>query len=114
MIPTPTAVDVPLRTDEHGTIRIGKTRVTLQSVIHAFQRNESPEEIVEGFPVLELGDVYAVIAYYLGHRQEVDEYIKQEMAIAEETRREYEKQYPPKVTRQMLLARLEEKGRKQE
>jgi hypothetical protein len=27
---------VPLRTDEHGAIRIGKTRVLLELVIHAY------------------------------------------------------------------------------
>lgn len=29
MIDAPATVDVPLRTDEHGVIRVGKTRVTL-------------------------------------------------------------------------------------
>lgn len=29
MVHAPTTIDVPLRTDEHGVIRVGKTRVTL-------------------------------------------------------------------------------------
>ncbi len=35
MIPDVPTMVVPLRTDEHGTIRIGKTRVLLELVSHA-------------------------------------------------------------------------------
>jgi hypothetical protein len=48
----------------------------LELVIHAHRQGESPEGIIEMYPALELGDVFAVIAYYLVHRAEVDEYLR--------------------------------------
>jgi uncharacterized protein (DUF433 family) len=77
MISTPAVVDVPLRADEHGKIRIGDTRVLLELVIHAFQQGETAEGIIDSYPTLKRADVYAVIAYYLTHRAEVDEYMRQ-------------------------------------
>jgi uncharacterized protein (DUF433 family) len=58
---------IPLRTDEHGAIRIGKTRVLLELVIHAYYMGETPEGIVDSYPTLTTADVYAVNAYYLAN-----------------------------------------------
>ena len=44
----------PLRIDEYGTIRVGKTRVTLDLVIDAFNNGASPQEIVEMYDALDL------------------------------------------------------------
>lgn len=68
-------LESPLRTDQYGTVRVGGTRVTLDSVIGAYKRGDSPEEIAEGFPALALADVYAAIAYYLSHQGEADAYL---------------------------------------
>lgn len=95
MIATPAAMDVPLRTDEHGKIRVGDTRVLLELVIHAFQQGESAEGIVDSYSTLKLADVYAVIAYYLTHRTEVDAYIAQEEAEADRIQKEIEASYTP-------------------
>jgi uncharacterized protein (DUF433 family) len=65
MISTPVSLEIPLRTDADGAIRIGDTRVLLEIVIHAYQQGKTPQEIVDSFPSLEIEDVYAVIAYYL-------------------------------------------------
>ena len=48
---------VPLRTDANGVIRVGTSRVTLETLLHVWQQGSSPEEIVEAFPVLHLDDV---------------------------------------------------------
>jgi len=90
MIATPTIVDVPLRTDQEGVIRIGHTRVTLLTLVMAHQRGDTPEEIHEGFPTVSLADIYAVIAYYLAHRDEVDEYIHRVQEDAERVRQAHE------------------------
>ena len=66
----------PLRLDSSGEIRIGQTRVLLELVVSAFQDGATPEEIVQNYDTLSLPDVYAVIAYYLNHQTEVDEYIE--------------------------------------
>jgi uncharacterized protein (DUF433 family) len=67
----------PLRIDLGDQVRIGKTRVTLQTVLYEFQNGACPEEIVHSYPTLRLADVYATIAYYLNHRTEVDEYLQE-------------------------------------
>ena len=68
----------PLRIEESGAIRVGKTRVLLELVIYAHKQGATPERIVEMFPSLNVPDVYAVIAYYLRHPTEIDEYIEQQ------------------------------------
>ena len=55
------APPVPLRTDEHGVLRVGKTRVPLDTLVYAFNQGASAEEIVLSYPTLELGDIYAVV-----------------------------------------------------
>ena len=64
-------LDVPIR-EEDGVPRVGATRVTLHSVIRAFQEGAHAEEIVSFFPSLDLKDVYAVLAFYLANRPIVD------------------------------------------
>ena len=78
----------PLRLDLGDQVRVGPTRVTLQTVMYEFLQGLSAEEIVARFPTLSLADVYATIAYYFRHRDEVDAYLKEvweeeERAIAE-------------------------------
>jgi uncharacterized protein (DUF433 family) len=81
---------VPLRQDEHGTIRVDGTRVPLDLVIKAHREAASPETIVRWFDSLQLADVYAVLAYCLNHRAEVDEYLARREQEAVTLRRELE------------------------
>jgi uncharacterized protein (DUF433 family) len=96
---------VPLRTDDHGVIRVGTTRVPLDTVVYAFNQGASPEEIVLSYPTLKLDDVYAVVNYYLHNRTGVDAYIRQREAKAARIKRENEKRFPQKGIRARLLAR---------
>ncbi len=109
MIP---AIEVPLRTDDGGVIRVGQSRVTLQTVIADFNRGASPEEIAHHYPVLSLSQVYLVIGYYLENHQEVDEYMARQRELAAEARTAYEAEHPNDPLRQRLLAKLEEQRRK--
>lgn len=83
---TPTAP--PLRVEKSGAIRVGKTRVLLELVIHAFQDGAAPEEIVQRYDSLALSDVYAVVAYYLMHKAEVDAYVAHRDTLGDESERE--------------------------
>lgn len=103
------APPVPLRTDEHGVWRVGKTRVPLDTVVYAFNQGASPEEIVMSYTTLALADVYAVINYYLHNRAEVDAYLRQREAVAAQLRDANEKRFPPAGIRARLLARRQEK-----
>lgn len=106
MIAIPTAVDVPLRQDEGGVIRIGKTRVTLQSLIADFRNGASPEEIAHHYSALSLSDVYLVVGYYLQHRGEIDAYVQEQRQLADEARQAYEADHPNDPLRQRLLEQL--------
>ena len=76
-----------------GTWRVAGTRVSVESVIHAFWAGATPEEICQDFPTLSLGQVYAVIAYYLSHRSELDRYLKEEQRVADRLRRQLKKRH---------------------
>ncbi|MBI1787872.1 MAG: DUF433 domain-containing protein [Acidobacteria bacterium] len=66
----------PLQVDAHGVCRVAGTRVTLLTVIDAFQEGASPEEIYQEYPSVPLADVYAVIAFYLSRSEEIDSYLE--------------------------------------
>lgn len=74
----------PLRDDGSGALRVGNSRVLLELVILAFQDGATPEAIVQRYSTLALSDVYAVIAYYLRHRDEVEAYLAERERKAEE------------------------------
>jgi uncharacterized protein (DUF433 family) len=82
----------PLREDAAGALRVGDSRVLLELVIRAFQDGATPETIVQRYSTLALPDVYAVIAYYLRHRREVEEYLARREQKAEEVRQRLERQ----------------------
>ncbi len=65
----------PLREEPAGVFRVGKSRILLELVIDAYHQGATPEQIVERYDTLALADVYAVIAYYLRHREAVDKYV---------------------------------------
>ena len=113
MIAMPPAVEVPLRTDEGGVIRIGNTRVTLQAIVADFHRGASPEEIAYHYSALSLSDVYLVVGYYLRERIEVDAYVRQQRMLADEARDAYEVDHSDDPLRARLLTRLEEQRRQE-
>ena len=100
---------IPIYTDQDGRMRVSGTRVLLDLIVDAYRRGETPEHIVQMYTTLTLDQVYLAIGYYLRHREAVDDYIRQMDEEAECLRREWEAEYPPRVTRAELLARLQAK-----
>jgi uncharacterized protein (DUF433 family) len=88
-----------VRVDEHGVMRVGKTRVMLDSVVAGFEQGHSPETIQQQFPALSLEEVYGAITYYLARRDDVQAYLKRQEALWEVLRAEAEKQASPVVKR---------------
>src|SRR5262249_11784137 len=100
------AEPVPLRTDEHGVLRVGDSQVLLDTVIEEYSNGSTPEEIVSAYDTLKLADVYAAIAYYLRHQKEVDGYLRARRAAAEKRWQEIEARQPDRANlRARLLAR---------
>ncbi len=62
--------------EKGGALRVRGSRVSLDSIVHAFQNGETPESIVQMFPTLSLEQVYGAIAHYLAHQADVDAYLK--------------------------------------
>jgi uncharacterized protein (DUF433 family) len=96
----------PLREDATGALRVGESRVLLELVIRAFQDGATPGTIVQRYSTLMLPDVYTVIAYYLRHRGEIEQYLVQREQKAEESQRRIESQQGDlSAIRARLLAR---------
>lgn len=55
-----------------GGWRITGSRVSLDSVVHAYWDGRLPEAIVADYPSLTLEQVHGAIAHYLRHRDEID------------------------------------------
>lgn len=51
------------------------TRVSLDSIVYSFLAGQTAEAIAQSLPVLTLEQVYGAVAYYLAHRQEIDDYL---------------------------------------
>lgn len=96
---------VPLLADEAGVLRVSGTRVSLDSVVYAFNEGATPEEIAQDFPSIELANIYSVIGYYLQNREEVEEYLARRKAQREELKAEVESRFNPQGLRERLLAR---------
>ncbi len=99
----------PLVVKPDGVVRVGGTRVTLDTVVAVFKQGSTAEEIVYRYPSLRLGDVYASIAYYLNHQPEVEAYLKQRQQQAQEIRQMNEARFDPQGLRDRLLARRVER-----
>jgi uncharacterized protein (DUF433 family) len=68
---------------QHGGYYVAGTRISLDSLVYAFNEGQSPETIHENFSLLKRSQIYGVIAFYLDHQVEIDNYLK-------ETEREFE------------------------
>ena len=94
----------PLRVDEGGAVRVGKSRVSLALVVEQYENGMTPEDLVRVYDTLDLAEVHAVIAYYLQHREEVRAYLKRREDEDEALRVKIEAERP-RVSREELLAR---------
>jgi len=105
-----TAEPAPLEKNIDGVVQVGKTRVTLDTVVAVFKQGTTAEEIVYRYPSLKLADVYATIAFYLNHQQEVETYLQWRQKQAQEVRKMNEAKFDPQGLRDRLLARQAEKS----
>ena len=95
----------PLRETPDGVLCVGGSRVPLDTVVDAFEEGLTPEEILQQYPSLELPDIYAVVSYYLRHREEITVYLEQRRQHAAQVRQENERRFDIQGFRERLLAR---------
>ena len=96
---------IPLERDADGVVRVGGTRVTLDTIVAAFGEGATAEEIVYQYPTLSLADVYSVLSYYLQKRDDVEAYLRQRQRQRDEVRQQNEARFDPQGIRDRLLAR---------
>jgi uncharacterized protein (DUF433 family) len=95
----------PIAPDRDGTLRVSGTRVTVDTIVEAFEEGVSAEEIASQYPVVPLSDVYAVIAYYLHHRAEIDAYLAARRVVQTEAHAAFRGAPAAATVRERLLAR---------
>ena len=89
--------------DERGVAYIAGTRIKVRHLATERKAHSaSVEEIQEAYPHLSLGQIYAALAYYYDHQEQVNAEIAEAARYAEEMRA----QNPNPLTRQQLDARL--------
>jgi len=102
------AEPAPLTVNTDGVVRVSGTRVTLDTLVAVFKQGATAEEIVYRYPSLRLGDVYASIAFYLNHQEDVETYLQQRQQQGQEIRQMNEARFDPQGLRDRLLARRAE------
>lgn len=96
---------VPMVTGADGVIRVSGTRVTLDSILLAFNDGATPEEIAQQYPTVPLADIYHLIGYCLRHTAEMEEYLRRRLRESQEVQQQNEARWRPDGVRQRLLAR---------
>jgi uncharacterized protein (DUF433 family) len=95
----------PLTQETDGTVRISSSRVTFDTVIGAFQKGATAEQIYDSLPSLSLAQIYGAIAYYLEHEADVETYLRERREDAEWIKAAIEKQQDADGFRARIRAR---------
>ena len=68
--------------------RIAGSRIRVQDIVIWHEKlGLSPDEIVRDYPTITHADIYAALAYYWDHRDEIEQRIEESEALAAEFRR---------------------------
>ncbi len=90
--------------DERGIpIIAGTTMKVVELVLEHIAYGWSPEEIHFQHPYLTMGQIHSALAYYWDHKEELDEYIEQELARVQKLQNSLT---PPRI----LIERLKKAG----
>ena len=100
--------DSPLHQDDRGAIRVIGSRITLDTLIDSFKQGDRPEDIQDSFPSLSLDQIKGVIAWYLHHTAEAEEYLEKGEAEAEELRKKIQSEPGYKEFNDMIKRRWEQ------
>jgi uncharacterized protein (DUF433 family) len=89
-----------------GGYFIENTRISLDSVVLAFLRGESPEGIAQSFPALELEQIFGALTFYVANRDLVDSYLNEGRREFDDLRQQGRRNNP------ILYAKLAEARRR--
>jgi uncharacterized protein (DUF433 family) len=77
-----------------GGCYVTGSRVSLDSIVYAFLTGDSPEGIAESFPALTVEQVYGGVAFYLAHRDQIDEHLRKARTDFDRLRAEARRAHP--------------------
>jgi len=83
------------------------TRISLDVLVADFKLGKTPEALHDAYETVSLADVYAIFAYYLRHRAEVEAYLIDQEQVGAEIQARIEANDRPDGLRTKLLARLD-------
>jgi uncharacterized protein (DUF433 family) len=82
--------------ERDGGYYVAGTRISLDSIVHAFQEGESPEGILRSFPMAgPLVRIYGAITFYLENKNTVEKYLRDQEQRWEALRRDRPKSNDP-------------------
>lgn len=68
-----------------GGYYIAGTRISLDSIIHAFKNGAAPEGILRSFPMIgSLEKVYGAVTFYLANKEAVEAYLSEYERLSQE------------------------------
>lgn len=86
--------------ERDGGYYIADTRISLDSIVHAFQDGESPEGILRAFPMAgPLVRIYGAITFYLENKEAVEKYLRAQEQRWDALRKERPKADDPLANR---------------
>ncbi|MEX2169827.1 MAG: DUF433 domain-containing protein [Pirellulales bacterium] len=74
--------------------RVVGSRVSLDSIVHAYWNGQTAESIAQSFPSVSLEQVHGALAFYLAHQQEIDAYLEASRSDFETMRDQSRRQDP--------------------
>jgi len=98
----------PLVQEENGTVHIIGSRITLDTLVGAYKKGATAEQIQDSFPSLSFKDIHATIAYYLEHKSEVENYLKQRRKEADVLRLKIENEQDAESFRAKMREKREQ------
>jgi uncharacterized protein (DUF433 family) len=105
---------VPLTLTDEGTIRVTGSRVSLDSIIHHYRLGATAEQIACKFQGVQLADIYSAIAYYLTHREAVEDYLRHQEARGDALQQQLESDEDYQATTRRMRERLLARQARQE
>src|SRR5882762_11483568 len=92
--------------EREGNYYVAGSRISLDSIVHALRRGESPETICQNFELLRPEEVYGAIAHYLANQADIDSHLIRKNEKWAEGRRSSEP-LPANLRERLIRARDE-------
>ena len=102
-----TVMDGHIVVDERGIARIQGSKIKVMNLVAEMRCNGfTAEDLHRGYPHLQLAHIYAALAYYLDHREQIDAQIEESLRLYGEERNKHKSP----ITREELERRAAEQG----